>query len=356
MSDTIPAPGFDLDALLREQRRCWESRSPIRVEELLGRHPWLRERREALLDLINHELVLRAEFTDPATRAEYLERFPYLHGELMRMFDVQEALAAGDAEPRGLPAAPIRRVARAARRTPAVPAEPAGVPHAECPTLASKLHGAPQPAIAAARFVASLARVVQSAHDRGMICRDLNPENILVSSSSQPELRRSQQGPPVGAGAEIAPCYMAPEQRGDLARPTGPAVDVYSLGAILYEMITGRPPFRGETALDTMEQARTLDLVHPRRLQPRCPHDLETICVKCLDRDPGQRYAAAAELADDLGRFLSNQPIRARPPRVWQRLQIWGRRHPVLVALIGTLVVLTLLSEGILVYLVLRAG
>jgi hypothetical protein len=352
MSDTIPAPGFNLDALLREQRRRWESRSPIRVEELLERHPWLRERNEALLDLINHEIVLRTEFASPATRAEFLERFPSLHGELMRMFDVQEALAASDSEPRRSGAAPIRREPRLPRPS----AAPASVPVAECHSLASKLHGAPQPAIATARFVESLARVVQSAHNRGTICRDLNPENVLLSPGAQPELRTSKPGSPAGASSEIIPSYLAPEQRGDLAKPTAPVVDVYSLGAILYEMITGRPPFRGETALDTLEQVRTLELVHPRRLQPRCPHDLETICVKCLDRDPGQRYATAGELADDLGRFLSNQPIRARPISVWQRFQIWRRRHPALAVLIGTIVALTLLSEGILLYFALRAG
>ncbi len=127
---------------------------------------------------------------------------------------------------------------------------------------------------------------------------------------------------------------MAPEQAQGKSRELGPPVDVYALRAILYEMLTGRPPFRGETPLDTLQQVVGQEPVH-FRLNPKVPRDLETICLKCLEKLPARRYPSAAALADDVQRFRNGEPIRARPADPWERARKWGRRRPAVAALVG---------------------
>src|SRR5262249_44128654 len=133
------------------------------------------------------------------------------------------------------------------------------------------------------------------------------------------------------------PSYMAPEQADSQAREIGPWTDVYALGAILYELLTGRPPFRGASVLDTLEQVRSQDPVPPRRLQPKLARDVETICLKGLEKEPARRYASAEALADDLERWLRGEPIHARPAFVAERVIKWGRRRPTLTVLVAVI-------------------
>jgi hypothetical protein len=142
------------------------------------------------------------------------------------------------------------------------------------------------------------------------------------------------------------PSYMAPEQVVGGNKEISAATDVYGLGAILYELLTGRPPFRGETALETMLQVQTVEPVSPSRLQPKCPRELVTICLKCLHKQPRQRYASALELAEDLRRFLDGQPIRARPVGPLRQVLKWTRRQPVIAGLAALLLLAVTLGAG----------
>jgi serine/threonine-protein kinase len=216
-------------------------------------------------------------------------------------------------------------------------------------SLARKIAGTPQPPREAAGLVRLLAGAMQHAHQAGIIHRDLKPGNILLKADGTPKIadfglakRLEQDGGQTQSGAILGtPNYMAPEQAEGKGSEVGPLADVYSLGAILYEMLTGRPPFRAPTMLETLEQVRSREPVAPTELQPKVPRDLETICLKCLQKDPRKRYADAGALAGDLGRFQNGEPIRARPVGRVERLWRWARRNPRLALLgAGTAVVL----------------
>lgn len=228
-----------------------------------------------------------------------------------------------------------------------------------------------QPAVAA-RIMATLSQAVQYAHSQGIIHRDLKPANILLAPSDRSEAidlrpgeflsegelahrveikiadfglakhldaedQRTQTGAAIGT-----PSYMAPEQiQGDVAG-VGPASDIYSIGAILYYLLVGRPPFHAATVLETLHQVGNDDPVSPRKLQSHVPRDLETICLTCLQKEPHRRYASASELANDLNRFLDGKPIHARSAGPVEKASKWTRRNPSLTALLVSILVATM--------------
>jgi tetratricopeptide (TPR) repeat protein len=226
-------------------------------------------------------------------------------------------------------------------------------------SLAQKLGGTPLPARRAAELVTTLARAVQHAHGQGIVHRDLKPANVLLATDGTPKVTDFGLAKRLDGGAGLTgsgqllgtPSYMAPEQAEGGSGAVGPSADVYALGAILYECLTGRPPFVAATALETLEQVQSREPVPPRLLQPEVPRDLETVCLKCLDKEPGRRYASAEALADDLGRFLAGEPVRARPLGRLGRLGRWARREPAVAGLWAAgLAALLLLMSGAAVW------
>jgi hypothetical protein len=214
-------------------------------------------------------------------------------------------------------------------------------------TLAERLDGTPFPAERAAGLAETLARAVEVAHQHGIVHRDLNPANVLLTDDRSPKVtdfglarRLDEAGQTLTGEVLGTPGYMAPEQAAGNSKDAGPAADIYALGAILYALLTGRPPFQGATPLQTIRRMAREQPVPPRRLRPGLPRDLQAICLKCLARQPGHRYATALELADDLRRFLDGQPVRARRPPARQRAGRWARRWAVLTPVIVALLAL----------------
>jgi serine/threonine-protein kinase len=227
-------------------------------------------------------------------------------------------------------------------------------------SLAQKLAGTPQPARQAAELVVTLARAMQAAHECcGLVHRDLKPGNILLAADGTPKISDFGVARRVGDGGGLTqtgvlvgtPSYMAPEQAQGRPDALGPAVDVYALGAILYELLTGRPPFRAATAAETVRQVIAEEPAPPSRLNAKVPRDLETICLKCLHKAPTRRYAAAKELAEDLHRFLEGKPVRARPVGTAERIVKWARRRPAAAMLVGALLVMSAAAASIGVWL-----
>jgi serine/threonine-protein kinase len=229
-------------------------------------------------------------------------------------------------------------------------------------SLARKLAGTPQPARQAAQLVATLAGAVQAAHACGIVHRDLKPDNVLLTGDGTPKITDlglakrlerdealSLSGVPVGT-----PSYMAPEQAHGQRHAIGPGADVYALGAILYELLTGRPPFRAETTAATLQHVLTEDPVPPSRLNAQVPRDLETICLKCLNKDPNQRYTTAAALAADLQHYLQGEAISARRPGSLERISKWVRRRPANATLIASSVLFTAVLIGGTIWLVVQ--
>ena len=217
-------------------------------------------------------------------------------------------------------------------------------------SLAERQGGKPLPAREAARVTELLAHAMTAVHRAGIIHRDLKPANVLYAADDTPKITdfglvkrfedesgRTRTGSILGTAS-----YMAPEQARGEPNRIGPAADQYSLGAVLYELLTGRPPFRGVSVLDTLDQVRNNEPVPPSRLQPKLPRDLETICLKCLEKDPARRYPQVSALAEDLHRFASGEPIVARPVSAPERLGRWCLRNKVVAALTGVTLALLL--------------
>jgi tetratricopeptide (TPR) repeat protein len=265
-------------------------------------------------------------------------------------------------------------------------------------SLADHLDGTPQQPREVAALVETLARAMHAAHQRGIVHRDLKPANILLARNSKSEIRNSKQiqnskeenSKQEGADPKVSnlhdsnlefvsnlrfeisnftpkvsdfglaklliggsrltqtgnilgtPSYMAPEQASGRTGEIGPAADTYALGAILYELLTGRSPFKGTSPLETLQQVMNDEPLPPARLQPKVPRDLETICLECLRKEPRQRYASAWDLAEDLRRFLASEPILARPTPPWERAAKWAVRRPMTATALGVSVVAAL--------------
>ena len=222
-------------------------------------------------------------------------------------------------------------------------------------SLADRLDGIPRPPREAARLIEGLARAIAEAHRLGIVHRDLKPGNILITPEGATKIADFGLAKLLNADSGLtatesilgSPSYMAPEQAGGKTKHVGPSADLYALGAMLYELLTGRPPFRGATLLDTLQQVKTAEPVPPSRLVPGLPRDIETIALKCLQKDPAKRYESGEALAEDLRRFQAGETIVARPVGSVERTARWCRRNPIVAGLLATL--LLVLSGGLAV-------
>jgi eukaryotic-like serine/threonine-protein kinase len=216
-------------------------------------------------------------------------------------------------------------------------------------SLGDRIDDKPLPGRQAAELLSKLAHAMHEAHQHGIVHRDLKPANVLLTSDGVPKitdfglakrLEEGETGQTQSGTLMGTPSYMAPEQARGESRHSGPLADVYALGTILYEMLTGRPPFLAASILETLEQVRSQEPVPPSRLVPGVPRDLETVCLKCLQKEPAKRYPSARALGEDLDRFLAGEPIQARPVGGVERLWRWCKRNPRVAGLTAALFLL----------------
>jgi serine/threonine protein kinase/formylglycine-generating enzyme required for sulfatase activity len=210
----------------------------------------------------------------------------------------------------------------------------------------------------AAKLVETVARTLQFVHERGFVHCDLKPENILLSSMGEPKIAdfglaidsESPHDSSPETGVKGTPRYMAPEQIDRKGQVVGPPADIHALGVILYELMTGRTPYIAVTVADTLQQVCLYPPLRPKKLNPKLPIDLETICLRCLVKNPLSRYRSAVELADDLKRFVRREPILAREVGKLERFMLWGQRHPSVFALVSMIVLVFSIAIGLFVH------
>ncbi len=235
--------------------------------------------------------------------------------------------------------------------------------YVEGTNLGQRLADRPMASLEAAELLESLARAVHAVHEQGIVHRDLKPSNVLLSVLGVPKiadfglakLKDGEASRTLSEQVLGTPSYMAPEQAAGRSKQAGPAADVYSLGAILYHALAGRPPFLGESAMETLELVTKTEPVPPRRQRPDVPRDLETICLHCLEKEASRRYAGADALAEDLRRFREGRPITARPVGVLERVWRWRRRNKALALTAACLAVTFVIGTPVLLALWLRA-
>lgn len=431
-----------LDDVLRQQFRHWTAGLTVLVETYLDQNPTLRGSDEAILALLDQEVVLRLDRQQVPSVEELTERFPHLHNSIrevvqrrlaersadtaketakvgttsslqlnkppssrlrdgasdsarrrsgsqvsmmviesahMAGFEIIEEIGRGGMgvvykavqtalkRPVALKMilsamhASEEQIARFRREAEAVArvhhanivavydvGEFEGSPYlaleyVDGGSLADRLYGRPWPPQEAAVLIEALARGVYAAHQQGIIHRDLKPANILLTRDGVPKIsdfglaKQMDESSGWTRTGDImgTPCYMAPEQAEGRIKLIGPATDIYSLGAILYELLTGQPPFRGATTLETLELVRTKEPVPPSRLAAGIPWKLETICLKCLEKKPQDRYTDARQLADDLLHYLKNEPISARRPGMFVRVAKWYGKNRAIAATVA---------------------
>jgi len=225
-------------------------------------------------------------------------------------------------------------------------------------SLADRLNTYRNDPRSAAALVATIARAIHHAHLQGILHRDLKPSNILLDEAGQPYAsdfglakRQGDGGESTCTGAVLgSPPYMAPEQTSGERSAITTATDVYGLGAVLYALLTGGPPFRADSAIETMEQVKTRDPALPRRLNPSVDGDIQAICLKCLEKDPARRYASADMLANDLERWRHGEPIEAVPPSTWYRLRKFGRRNRAMLSTMSVIALVLIAGTSVSLY------
>ena len=234
------------------------------------------------------------------------------------------------------------------------------------PPLSRLVTSQPLPPKRAAAYVKTIAEAIQYAHARGILHRDLKPSNVLIDEHDQPRVtdfglaKRLEKDTELTLSGQVlgSPSYMAPEQAAAHRGLVGKRSDVYSLGAILYHLLTGRAPFVAPTVAETLQQVQNVEPVSPTVLNPHLPRDLKTICLKCLEKEPARRYQTAQELADDLGRWLRGEPILARPVSRPEKVWRWCRRKPVVASLslaVTALLLMLLIGSPIAAWRINRA-